>query len=357
VNPPETPEFDVVSLGEVMMRLDPGERRIREARSFDVWIGGGEYNVAHAMAACFGRRAAVVTGLVDNEVGALVRNLVRHGGVDTGLIRWTPFDGVGAAARNGLNFTERGYGRRPAFGEYDRANSATAQLRPGDVDWADLFGRRGVRWLHTGGVFGSLSESTAAVLREAVLAAAHWGVKVSFDVNHRPSLWRDERRRAATREAMADVLPHVSLLLATHSDLAMLTGETVEGGPPTADGFRRMVDEYADRLPAVEVLASTLRVTHSAGRNDWGGIAWSPAEGHVETEPIRDLEILDRVGGGDGFAAGLLFGLLEGHPLRRGLDLAVAHGALVMSTPGDTSSVTLRDVERAAAGGRPVTVR
>lgn len=355
---PSPADHDVVALGEVMLRLDPGERRVRDARSFDVWIGGGEFNVAHAMSSCFGMRSAVATALVDNEVGALMRTLIRSGGVETGLIRWVEFDGVGAAARNGLNFTERGHGRRPAAGEYDRAGSAAARLEPGDIDWDGLFSRRDVRWLHTGGVFASLSPASARTMVDAVRAAARHGVRVSFDVNHRASLWRNEDQRRLVHQAVAEILPHVSLLLANLADFERLLGRPQSAdGPPGPETFRTLVERRAGDLPAVECIATGLRETHSASRNAWSGIAWSPAGGIVQGHAWDDLEILDRVGGGDAFAAGILYGLCTGQDLQRTVDLAVAHGALAMSTPGDTSSVSLNEVEAAADGLQPMTRR
>ena len=181
--------WDCVALGEVMIRLDPGAGRVRTARQFQVWEGGGEYNVARALRRCFGLRAALVTAIVDNEVGHLLEDLILTGGVDMSHVRWVPFDGIGRSARVGLNFTEKGFGVRPALGCSDRANSAAAQLRTGDIDWGDVFGRQGARWFHTGGIFAALSETTPDVVLEALSAARRDGVVVSYDLNYRPSLW------------------------------------------------------------------------------------------------------------------------------------------------------------------------
>src|SRR5690554_4731081 len=190
IKPADQCKYDLVSLGEVMLRLDPGEGRVRTARSFQVWEGGGEYNVARGMRRCFGLRTAVVTAFADNDIGRLIEDFVFQGGVDTSWIKWVPYDGVGRQVRNGLNFTERGFGIRGAVGIPDRGNTAASQMKPGDIDWDHLFGKEGVRWFHTGGIFAALSESTAALTEEAVEAAQRHGVIVSYDLNYRPSLWK-----------------------------------------------------------------------------------------------------------------------------------------------------------------------
>ncbi len=206
LRPAEECAFDLVALGEVMLRLDPGEGRVRTARSFRVWEGGGEYNVARGLRRCFGLRTAVVTALADNDVGRLLEDLVLQGGVDTSLVRWAPFDGVGRTVRNGLNFTERGFGVRGAIGVSDRGHTAASQLKAGDVDWEHLFGTLGVRWFHTGGIFAALSETTPAVVEEAMSAAARHGTIVSYDLNYRPSLWKAvggvERAREVNRSSL-----------------------------------------------------------------------------------------------------------------------------------------------------------
>lgn len=347
--------LDVVALGEVMLRLDPGEGRIRTARRFDVWEGGGEYNVARSLRAVFGHRAGVVTALVDNEIGRLVENLVLQGGVDTSLIRWEPFDGLGRAGRNGLNFTERGFGVRGALGVSDRAGTPTSALRPGVVDWDDLFGRRGVRWFHTGGVFAGLSPGTAEVAEEAMTAARRHGTVVSFDTNYRPSLWADRGGSEGARALCARLAQHVDVLVGHPGDL------TPDGDPPTGqdphERFAAEVAALAERLPRLAVVATTLRTVHSADDNDWQGIAWS-ADAGVVTSVARDhLAVLDRVGGGDGYAAGLVHGLLEGADLKTCVELGAAHGALAMTTPGDTSMASRAEVEALAHGAGSAAVR
>ena len=280
IRPPDECELDVVALGEVMLRLDPGEGRIRTARSFVPWEGGGEYNVARALSAVFRRRAGVVTALVDNEVGRLVENLVRQGGVDTSTIRWAPFDGIGRVARNGLNFTERGFGVRAALGVSDRAGTAVSQLAPGTVDWDDLLGRRGVRWLHTGGVFAGLSEHSAAVAEEAMLAAQRHGTVVSYDTNYRPSLWVGRGGPERAREVNTSLARHVDVMIGNESDFTGALGlDASQVGRPEAAGFAATVGALADAMPWLSVVATTLRTVHSASDNDWQTIGWSPATG------------------------------------------------------------------------------
>ena len=340
LRPADECRFDVVTLGEVMVRLDPGEGRVRTARSFRVSEGGGEYNVGRALRRCFSQRVALVTAIGDNEVGRLLEDLLLQGGVDLDHVVWKPADDVGREHRTPLNFTERGFGVRSSRGVYDRARSATASLRPDDVDWDHLFGDIGVRWLHTGGIFAGLSESTLEVTRAATAAAHRYGTVVSYDVNYRPSLWAAAGGPEAARRLTSEIVDSVDVLF----------------GIDTAS-FHEMVDQLASAHPGLSVIAAARRVAHSASMNDWGGVGWSRSGGITQGRPYPGLAILDRVGGGDGFAAGVVYGLLEGQTLRGALDLGIAHGALVMTTPGDTSSVDLADVLRLVSGGDGSAVR
>ncbi|MFF5985182.1 PfkB family carbohydrate kinase [Streptomyces olindensis] len=337
---------DVIALGEVMLRFDPGEGRIHTARSFQVWEGGGEYNVVRSLRRCFGLRTAVVTALADNAVGRLVEDLVLQGGVDTSLIRWVPGDGIGRGARNGLNFVERGYGIRGALGVSDRANTAVSQLRKGDVDWDAVFSGP-VRWFHTGGVFAGLSDTTLDVADEAMAAARRHGVTVSYDPNYRPSVWAG--RGGADRAREAD------LRLARHADVVVgalgLAGSHPGASRLTADEVPDALAAVARLLPGARVLATTLREVPSAGVNDWSAAAWSAETGLVTGPRMPGLHVLDRIGSGDGFAAGLVYGLLTGADLEQALAYGTAHGALVMTTPGDVSMATLAEVEALVAGG------
>jgi len=337
---------DVIALGEVMLRFDPGEGRIRTARTFRVWEGGGEYNVVRGLRRCFGHRTAIVTALVDNAVGRLVEDLVLQGGVDTSLVRWVTDGGAGRDARNGLNFVERGFGVRGALGVSDRANTAVSQLRKGDVDWDAIFST-GVSWFHTGGIFAALSDTTAGVAEQAMTAARRHGVTVSYDPNYRPSLWEGRGGAASARET--------DLRLARHADVVVgalgLAGKHPGDRRITAGEAGDALIEVAALLPGAKILATPLRDVPSAGVNDWSGLAWSTATGLVTGPRMSGLHVLDRVGSGDGFAAGLIHGLLTGTPLQRALAYGIAHGALVMTTPGDVSMAGLGEVEALMEGG------
>ena len=354
--------YDLVSLGEVMLRLDPGEGRIRTARQLQVWEGGGEYNVARGLRRAFGLRTAVLTALVDNEVGRLLEDLMLTGGVDISYIRWLPDDGTGAVARNGLNFTERGFGLRGAVGVSDRANSAASQVRPGDLPLERIFGEIGVRWLHTGGIFAGLSDVSAETAIAAIEADRSHQTVVSYDLNYRPSLWASRGGKDRAQEVNREIVKHVDVLLGNEEDFMACIGYNIEGVDPV---LRRLpVDSYAELLtrvaadfPQLQAIATTLRTVRSASMNDWGALAWSPHDGVSQATQRDGLEILDRVGGGDSFASGLIFGLLEGEPLGTSLEYGAAHGALAMTTPGDTSMATAQEVRRLAAGGSARVIR
>lgn len=347
--------YDVVSLGEVMLRLDPGSGRIRTARQFAVWEGGGEYNVARGLRKCFGMRAAVVTALADNDVGRLVEDLICQGGVDTSLIRWVPYDGLGRSVRNGLNFTERGFGARGAVGVSDRGHTAASQLRPTDIDWDHLFGELGVRWLHTGGIYAALSETTPDVVEAAMVAARAHGTVVSFDLNYRPSLWAEFGGQPRAQEVNRRLARHVDVMIGNEEDFTASLGFAVPDTDASlreieTGNFKTMIAEVTRAFPNFAVIATTLRTVRSASINDWAAIAW--AEGSFHESVRRDgLEILDRVGGGDSFASGLIYGLMELGDLGVAVEYGAAHGALAMTTPGDTSMASLAEVERLVRGG------
>ncbi len=355
IRPAEQCRYDLVALGEVMLRLDPGEGRIRTARGFRVWEGGGEYNVARGARRCFGQRTAVVTALADNEVGRLVEDLVLQGGVDTSLIRWVPYDGVGRTVRNGLNFTERGFGVRGAVGVSDRGTTAASQLRPSDVDWDHLFGDLGVRWLHTGGIFAALSTGTPEVIEAAASAARRHGTIVSYDLNYRPSLWQPIGGRARCQEVNRRLARLVDVMIGNEEDFTASLGFDVPDADPgltdlDAGQFRAMLAEVVREFANIQVAATTLRGVRTATRNDWGAVAWSASTGFVEATHRPDLEILDRVGGGDSFVAGLAYALLAGLDLAVAVEYGAAHGALAMTTPGDTSMASLPEVQALVAG-------
>ncbi|RMB62135.1 sugar kinase [Tessaracoccus antarcticus] len=356
IRPAAECRYDVVSLGEVMLRLDPGEGRIRTARSFRAWEGGGEYNVARGLRRAFGLRAAIVTALADNEIGRLVEDFILTGGLDTQFISWVPYDGIGREARNGLNFTERGFGVRGAVGVSDRGHTAASQLAPGDVDWDHLFGDLGVRWLHTGGIFAALSDTAAETVIEAVTAAKRHGTVVSYDLNYRPSLWKSIGGLAKAQEVNREIAKSIDVMIGNEEDFTASLGFEIEGVDENlsaleVDNFAAMIEKAAAAFPNFAVIGTTMRTVHSASTNDWGAIAWSRDTGVVQATHRERLEIMDRVGGGDSFASGLIYGLLDGQPLSTAVEYGAAHGALAMTTPGDTTMVTKAEVLKLAAGG------
>lgn len=354
LRPKEECMFDEISLGEIMLRLDPGDARIKTARSFRVWEGGGEYNVARGLKRCFGLKTSVVTALADNEVGRLVEDFVYQGGVDASLIKWCKYDGIGRTVRNGLNFTERGYGIRGAVGVSDRGNTATSQLKPGDIDWDYIFGTLGVRWLHTGGIFAALSETTAQVVIEAVKAAKKYGTIVSYDLNYRPSLWNDIGGIEKAREVNKEIAKYIDVMIGNEEDFTACLGFEIEGNDENLkelniDGYFKMIEKAVKVYPNFKAVATTLRTVKTATVNDWSAICWADGKIYRGLE-LPGLEIYDRVGGGDSFASGLIYGLMETGDPQKAVNYGVAHGALAMTTPGDTSMASLKEVERIVGG-------
>src|SRR5215468_3239356 len=355
IKPKDKCKWDIVTLGEVMLRLDPGDKRIHTTRTFDVWEGGGEYNVGRGLKRCFGLDAAVVTAFADNPVGRLVQDLIYQGGVDQSHVKWAPYDGVGRAARNGLNFTERGFGARAAVGCSDRGHTAVSQLKPGDIDWEKVFGEEGARWFHCGGIFCALSETTPLVAREAMQAAKKHGTIISYDLNYRDSLWRSiggqEKAVAVNRE----LAPHVDVMIGNEEDFTAALGFAIEGmdehhSKLDIRNFQRMIERAVADFPNFKIVATTLRNAKTATINDWGAVCY--AAGELHQAPVREnLEIFDRVGGGDSFASGLIYGFLTGRGTQWAVECGAAHGALAMTTPGDTTMATLAEVERVMKGG------
>lgn len=347
--------YELVALGEVMLRLDPGEGRIHTTRAFQAWEGGGEYNVARGLKRCFGMDTAIVTALVDNPVGRLVQDLIYQGGVDQSHLRWVADDGVGRTSRNGLNFTERGFGARAALGCSDRGHTAVSQLKPGEIEWDDVFRKQGARWFHTGGIFAALSETTPLVAKEAMEAARKNGTIVSYDLNYRPSLWKSIGGQNRAREVNLQLAPLVDVMLGNEEDFTAALGFEVPGldeelATLDAMNFRRMIEAAVKDFPNFKVVATTLRNAKTATVNDWGAVCY--ADGRLyQAKSREDLEILDRVGGGDSFASGLIYGLLAGKGPQWAVECGAAHGALAMTTPGDTTMVTLAEVERVMQGG------
>ena len=347
--------FDQISLGEVMLRLDPGQGRIKTTRTFDAWEGGGEYNVARGLRRCFGLRTAVVTAFAENDIGRLVEDLILQGGVDTQFIQWKKYDGIGRATRNGLNFTERGFGLRGAVGISDRGNTAVSQLTADSIDWDAIFSK-GVRWFHTGGIYAGLSETTPGVIEAAMKSAKKHGTKISYDLNYRPSLWSAIGGQAKAQEVNRKLAPYVDVMMGNEEDFTESLGFKVEGLSSKFTeidhtAFGSMVQEVVKSYPNLEVIATTLRKVHTASTNDWSAIVWSKETGLLKSKLYEKIEVLDRVGSGDSFASGLIFGLLDGRSLQESLELGVAHGGLAMTTPGDTTMASLPEVEKLAKGG------
>jgi 2-dehydro-3-deoxygluconokinase len=351
----EACRWDMVSLGEVMLRLDPGDVRISTAREFRAWEGGGEYNVARGLRRCFGMRTAIVTALADNPVGRLVEDLMLQGGVDLSHLRWVPYDDIGRAVRNGLNFTERGFGVRAAVGCSDRGHTAISQLKPGDIDWEHIFGAQASRWFHTGGIFSALSNTTPLVAGEAMEAARRHGTVISYDLNYRASLWKSVGGQARAIEVNRALAPLVDVMIGNEEDFTAALGFAVENTDESllrldSRNFRRMMEQVVTKYPNLKVIATTLRTARTATRNDWGAICYCGGE-FFESAPMPDLEIFDRVGGGDSFASGLIYGFLSGRDPQWAVDCGCAHGALAMTTPGDTTMSTLAEVERVMKRG------
>jgi 2-dehydro-3-deoxygluconokinase len=355
IKPAGSCTYDLVALGEIMLRLDPGEGRVRSARHFNVWEGGGEYNVARGLRRCFGLRTAVCTAFADNDVGRLIEDLILQGGVDTRFIQWRPYDGVGRTVRNGLNFTERGFGIRGALGIPDRGHTAASQLRPGDFDWDLIFGQLGARWLHMGGIFAALSETTAALAQEAILIAKKHDVIVSYDLNYRPSLWRGNGGLERARQVNRQIVQQVDAVIGNEEDFTACLGLEVKGFDSASRkidvaSFQNMTSELVQTFPNLKLSATTLRAVRSASRNDWSALCW--ADGRFYHAPYQeDLEILDRVGSGDSFASGLIYGFLQFNDPQKAVEYGAAHGALAMTTPGDTSMASLKEVEALVLGG------
>lgn len=347
--------FDILSLGEVMLRLDPGEGRIRTTRHFRAWEGGGEYNVARGLRRCFGMRAALATALAKNDIGMLIEDFILQGGVDTSFLRWVPYDGIGRTVRNGLNFTERGFGVRGAVGVSDRGNTAASQIKAGDFDWEDIFGRQGVRWFHTGGIFAGLSESTGPAVIEAARIGKKHGTVISYDLNYRPSLWKGFGGLEKCREINREIAQYVDVIIGNEEDFTACLGYEIEGTDHTLTdlevaSFQNMIERAVADFPNFKATATTLRGVKSATVNDWGAMCWVDGKFYASVQR-KDLEIMDRVGGGDSFASGFIYGMMTFGDPQKAVDYGAAHGALAMTTPGDTTMASLAEVEKLVGGG------
>ena len=327
--------WDIISLGEVMLRFDPGDELIRTARNFRVWEGGGEYNVARNLASCFRFEAAIVTALADNEVGRLVEGLISQGRVDTSQIIWCKTDGICRNARNGMYFWERGFGSRRPKGCSDRGNTAVSQINPSDIDWKNIFADKGARWFHTGGIFAALSESTAEVAAEAMQAARASGSIVSYDLNYRESLWSGRGGREAADRLNCRLLEFADVVFG-------IEGFDTSLSRYDEDRFCDAASSMQDRHPNLRIIATPLRRNDGRLRHDLSGVCFIDRE--VFRAPnIDEIDVLDRVGSGDAFAAGFIFEMLSGNS-QEAVNTATAAAALAMTTPGDSLFSTTEEV-------------
>jgi 2-dehydro-3-deoxygluconokinase len=350
-----TCRWDLVALGEVMLRLDPGEGRVATSRGFQAWEGGGEYNVARGLKRCFGLETALVTAFADNQIGRLVQDLIYQGGVDQSYVKWVPYDGIGRSVRNGLNFVERGFGVRAAASCSDRGHTAVSQLQPGDIDWDRVFGKDGARWFHTGGIFAALSESTPLVAKEAMVAAKKNGAVISYDLNYRESLWKGIGGKAKAQKVNQELARYVDVMIGNEEDFTASLGIEIEGVDEDFSSldpahFKKMIETARKTYPNFKVVATTLRNAKTATKNDWGAVC-SFGDQFFSAPSRMDVEIFDRVGGGDSFASGLIYGFLNAKGPQWAVDCGAAHGALAMTTPGDTSMATLDEVLKLMKGG------
>ena len=350
----EACRYDAVSIGEVMLRLDPGEGRIRTARQFRAWEGGGEYNVIRGLRKCFGMQTAVITAFAENEVGKLMEDFILQGGVDPSFIHWMQTDGIGRVCRNGINFTERGFGVRGAVGCSDRAHTAIAKASPKAFDFDRIFGELGVRWLHTGGIYAALSEQSCETALAAIRTAKKYGTVVSYDLNYRPSMWSAIGGKQKAQEVNREIARYVDVMIGNEEDFTACLGFEIEGNDAdfkelNLNGYKKMIDQAAKAYPNFKVVATTLRAVKTATVNDWSAICWSDGEIYRSRE-YKGLEIMDRVGGGDSFASGLIYGLMTTGDAQTAVDYGAAHGALAMTTPGDTTMADKREVEAVMGG-------
>ncbi|TFG62530.1 MAG: sugar kinase [Spirochaetales bacterium] len=353
--------WQAVALGEIMLRLDPGEGRIRTARHFQVWEGGGEYNVIRGLRKCFGLKTAVVTGIPENELGYLLEDFILQGGVDTSHVRWFPYDGIGRNHRQGLNFVERGFGIRGALGVSDRCYTAAAALGEGMIDWEAIFKREEARWFHCGGIFAALSATTPRAAIEAMKCAKAAGTVISYDLNYRPSLWKSSGGQKKAVEVNREIASYVDVMIGNEEDFTAALGFDVSGtGGDLKDldhgSYKKMIEKVKLEFPNFKAVATTLRDVKTATVNDWSALLFYDGE-FYSSRSWPGLEILDRVGGGDSFASGLIYGFLSGKSPQECVDYGAAHGALAMTTPGDTSMASLSEVEKLVRGGNARVVR
>jgi 2-dehydro-3-deoxygluconokinase len=347
----DTCDFDFLSLGALVHRLDPGEIPFRKAHMAEIHVSGGEYNVAANLSDCFGLRTGICTAMVDYPIGELVRGRVREMGV-TPIYKWFEHDGV-RGPNIATVYSDRGHGVRPPVVFYNRANEAGALLKRGDFDWSKIF-KGGTRWFHSGGIFAALSETTSELIIEGMEAAKASGAINSFDLNYRAKLWSSVGGIKRAHEVLRRVAGNIDVLVGNEEDLQKGLGIA---GPDVAetkskldpDAFFQLIDRVVEQFPNIKLVATTLREVHSTNRHDWAAVLW--LEGQRLVSPTCQLDVLDRIGGGDGFAAGFIYGLINGRPAEEALRLGWAHGALLTTFPGDVTMARLPEVEALAKGG------
>jgi 2-dehydro-3-deoxygluconokinase len=343
--------FDLLALGECMIRLSPpGHQRIELTPVFEAYAGGGEYNVAYALAR-YGLRTTWVSRLVDNPLGAFIRNHARGSGMDLSEVVWVPYDGSGRADRIGLNFTEVGIGVRPSVTMYDRGHTAISHVKRGEVDWRRIFGKRGVRWFHTGGIFTALSDSCAEVALESMKTAHESGTIVSYDLNFRSKLWSSKKAIEVTK----NLVPYIDVLIGNEEDFQKVLGFEVEGADEhlkklPVEGYKKMVEKVVKGYPNIKAVGTTLREVVSGLVNNWSALMYYDGTMY-QSRRFEGLEVEDRVGGGDGFCSGFIYGFLNGKGPQECVEIGAAHGALLQSTRGDTSMVTMEEVMHVVGGG------
>jgi 2-dehydro-3-deoxygluconokinase len=335
--------WDLVSLGEVLLRFDSSDERIHNARTFRVWDGGGEYNVGRGLAKTFRQKTAIVTALADNALGRLAEEMILQGGVDASQILWREADGRGANTRNGIYFIERGFGLRAPSSCFDRANTAVSQLQTGEIDWKNIFGVRGSRWFHTGGIFVGLSETTPDVAREAMQAAKESGTVVTYDLNYRDSLWRERGGREAANDLNKELLNFADIALGVFDFDSKLSKYD-------ENAFRQSAKKMLQAFPNLKAVVSTLREVKSASRHDFSAVCYTVSGEVFKARTYEDIDVLDRVGSGDAFAAGFIYGLLNDKEMKYSIECGTAHAALAMTTPGDNSMARLSEVESLMSG-------
>jgi 2-dehydro-3-deoxygluconokinase len=341
--------LDFLALGALVHRLDPGVVPFRKARSVEIHVSGGEYNVAAGLADCFGLRTGIATAMVNYGIGELVQTRVREAGV-TPFYKWFEHDGA-RGPNIATVYSDRGQGVRPPVVFYNRANEAGALLKPGDFDWTAL-GAGGLRWFHSGGIFAALSPTTAELIVEGMRAAKGQGAVVSFDLNYRPKLWATAGGLERARQVLRHIVNHVDALIGNEEDLQRALGiagpEVAAASKLDPEAFFRMIDRVVEQHPNVKLVATTLREVHTSNRHDWAAVLWLDGERYVS--PTCQLDVLDRIGGGDGFASGLIYGLITGRSPEESLRLGWAHGALLTTYHGDVTMARREEVEALAQG-------